>query len=127
MWTSIKLRSAGDRILAFLSPNLHWRLMCPDTIEGVAQDFITNHLPGQNCLREIDFHRMASQDPGFAWRRRISAIYGVATCYQHPRGDLARAGWNRRLWRNAPDREPEFLVEEIFDTVIEQLRVAANS
>jgi hypothetical protein len=111
------------RLMPSLVLNWHWRLTCPDTIENIAQDFVENRAPAPEVLQTLDFDGIDNKDFLFAWRRRINSIYGVGTSYQHPRGhESARRGWNQRLWRNAPGIEPEALVDEIFETVINQLR-----
>jgi hypothetical protein len=110
------------RVASRVSPEFYWRCTCPGTIESIADDFINNHLLPLKGIRSLDFSKIDDGDPWFAWRRRISAIYGVATTYRDPRGKSPKPGWNRRLWRNTPDLAPEQLVERIFDTAIARLR-----
>ena len=101
----------------------------PHTVESIASHFVEKHLPSGASLDAVDAARVADvydSDPWFAWRRRICALYGVATCYCDPRGTVAKRGWNRRLWANHGDVEPERLVELIFDVVIELLQNAAT-
>ncbi|HBE67598.1 MAG TPA: hypothetical protein DDW52_05550 [Planctomycetaceae bacterium] len=102
------------RLLLHLAPNCHWKLTCPDTIESAAQDFIDYHLPPLEAVSAIGSDSIRNGGPGVAWRRRISAIYGVSTSYTDPRGQESKRGWNRRLWRNDPGIEPEQLVNRIF-------------
>ena len=106
------------RFISYFAPEVHWRLTCPDTIEKIAVDFIEKRLPRHDVLRSLDFSKIDDGDPWLAWRRRINSIYGVGTCFQHPRGGVAKQGWNQRLWLNAPNLHPEELVERIFDTII---------
>lgn len=63
-------------------------------------------------------------DTGFAWRRRISTIYGVATPYKNPNGEPAKPGWNHRLLGSKDGVDPEQVVDEIFDSVVRQLHTA---
>lgn len=113
-------------MLSWISPQLHWRMTCPDTIEAVALDFIDGHMPLLRTLSEIDLERIDDGDPWFAYRRRISAIYGISTTYCHPDGRKPKQGWNRRMWRRYKKTSPEQLVEQVFDTMIELLRTSAR-
>ena len=112
------------RVLFRFAPNWHHRVTCPDTVEAIAQDFIDNHLPPLDEIRTLglDFDNTQAYDPWFAWRRRISSIYGVSTCYASPNGRLANQGWNRQLWRNNPGADPDQLTDRIFENVIRRLR-----
>lgn len=118
------MASLWNTLLSCLAPGYHWRKVCPDTLEAIADDFIAKHLPDCSVCQALDFNRIDDGDPWFAWRRRVAAIYGVATCYQHPRGDVARPGWNRSLWQHHPNTSPEQLVDRIFEQIIQQLRTA---
>ena len=97
-----------------LFPNLHWRWTCPHNIDDIASDFIHN----RNTYSLDDWPLALTHDGGFGLRRRISAIYGVANYYKHPRrDDPSDLGWNRRLWKSVGDVDPEQLVDDIFDRV----------
>lgn len=108
-------------LFARLFPNLHWRWSCPDNIDDIATDFIHN----QNGWSLDDWPAALSYDGGFALRRRICAIYGVAEYYKHPnRTASSGPGWNRRLWKSVGDIDPEQLVDNIFDRVVTMISVA---
>ena len=108
-------------LFARLFPNLHWRWTCPDSIDEIASDFIHS----QNVLSLDDWPKNLSLDGGFALRRRICTIYGVAEYYKHPsRAGSPEPGWNRRLWKSVGDIDPEQLVDDIFDRVVTMIPVA---
>ena len=112
---------SNPSLFARIFPNLHWRWSCPYSIDDIASDFIHN----QNSWSLDDWPKALSYDDGFALRRRISAIYGVAEYYKHPnRDDPPGPGWNRRLWKTVRDIDPEQLVDDIFDRVATMISVA---
>ena len=101
-------------LIARLFSNLYWRWTCPDNIDDIASDFISN----RNTYSLDDWSIALTHDDGFGLRRRISAIYGIAQYYKHPiRHDLPGPGWNRRLWKSVGSVDPEQLVDVIFDRV----------
>ncbi|MCO6045155.1 hypothetical protein NG895_14685 [Aeoliella sp. ICT_H6.2] len=111
-------------LLKRITPNFHWRLTCPDTVDSIAVDFVERRLPKLDSLRDLDFGNITRcGDPWFAWRRRICFLYGVSNHYHNPSDPVVLRGWNHRLWRNEPGYEPEALVDRIFDEMIQRLQL----
>ena len=114
-----------SRIFAWLAPGLHWRTTtCPTTIDDIADDFVKNHvspIPDTKRLADIEQYGIV-----FAWRRRICAIYGIATCFHTPRGEVAKRGWNKRVWSSVDDCSPEALVDQVFATVISRIETTGG-
>ena len=108
-----------ERFLDWLAPNFSWRRKCPETIEQIAEDFVDNHCPPIDEMSLSLFDRIHDGDPWFAWRRRISTIYGIAEEFADPRNRPQRGGWNRRLWKQYDSYLPDDLVEIAFDATIQ--------
>ena len=119
------------RVLSCVAPTTHWHWTCPHDVDTIADDFVKNHLPlDKPQFWLLDFDNITDGDPWFAWHRRIAYVYGVASTYQDLRGKNAAPAWNRRLWSQHEDADPEELVHTIFIGVIERLqsiKASANS
>ena len=66
---------AISKALARNFPNWHWRRSCPCTIKGIAEDFVQRW----NDSAQGQLQAAIDYNDGFAQRRRICSIYGVAT------------------------------------------------
>lgn len=94
----------------------------PATFDEIADDFIFN----QNIWRLDQWPKAFEYDDGFALRRRLAYIYGVSTCYGHHAGLKGARGWNRRLWKSIGDKEPEQVVDELYEFVKSKIKKAAD-
>ncbi len=112
------------RILDRVAPGLIWRWDCPRTAQAVAEHYIQNHLndAAAQYIRALPSPDIEDWGVALAHKRRISAIYGVSTCYDDPRGPRGRPGWNRKLLADCRSEDAESAVEEIYKHVWERLR-----
>lgn len=103
-------------------PEYSWRRKCPATIEQIAIDFVENHCVSVDKLSLALLANIHDGDPWFAWRRRLSAIYGISKSYADPFGRPQQRGWNNRLWAKHETEMPDDLVERVFDATIILIR-----
>ena len=115
-------------LFADLFPETAWRMKCPSTVRGIAEHFLEIHCPSVTQFLTASIgNAPGSLVPEFAWRRRISAIYGISKHYSHPREIRQQRGWNRTLWKNHPDMSPDELVDLVFTTMMEIVLIRQDS
>ena len=100
-----------------------WKLNCPNSIEAIAEHFVTNHISIEQ-IENLDFSTVKDEyrDPWFAYKRRIGSIYGITKCYKSPDGLETSPGWNRRIFRKYKTISPDNLIESIFIETYNRLK-----
>ncbi len=106
-----------------LFKNILWKFRCPTSVDDIAANFVDAHISKEQKTKyDFDAAHIERADPWFAYRRRIAAIYGVASTYKPAENKPSKRGWNRGLWSKHENKTPDELVEAIFNTVLERLK-----